>query len=783
MGILALFGSIALNAKKGDVIKDTLDANYGWVINYTVLTENSSTKKGTAKYELFLQKNAGLSGIKTDSLVSPDKLIYNGITYTITQIGGVHLLNTIKYISFPTTITKILFSNFNSNYNSNPKIEEFEIMDLNKYFKISTDQRMYVMNNQDFYSMRYGSESTLLWSFKQKYDNGTFVPTQMKINGDTLTELTVPDNITKVNDALFWGCGSLKKLTVPEGVTTIGIRSFGNCANLEEITLPSTLTTIDEYAFVQCINLKKINWSGKPSNLSIGQGAFQGCISLTEDPLFEGVTKLGHSAFMECIGLKKVNLPLSLTQVGGGCFRACQFDQLVFPESLTNLKGVSSDLPNVRVFKIPNSVKTITYAFRNCTKLSHLTLPTYIESFDLNSLGLNILNHSYRNSYTYNGEIPYMGHPNFSNLSNSDWLEVRGPITEVTFPKGIKLNVESTDYNANNYNPKPNLHSVFVMGDTITEEMMGDNLTIYVKKSVYDEKYTNGTLKAYMRFNQGGIGGWLFGESDTKENIEVPVSYKIPLSMTNASGSPIEYKTLCRDFDVDLTHTNDDLPEGVEPLRAYLVEDVDGDLRMVFLNEIKYIPSRLKANVTDEDGNLYQGVDEYVGVILHGTPGYTYYYEMGEHDYTQGAEGQWLMDDAMEYSNANFEQNLMSGDANDDFYVYKTVEDDDNNEIVNYGLNAGKFKIYNKDGWLNYNKSYLQLPKDVSAAIEGDTDAEGNANLTFVFQNADGSTDNVSSVEFNRTCESDIFYNPYGQQVSKNTKGIVINNGRKFVNK
>ena len=141
------------------------------------------------------------------------------------------------------------------------------------------------------------------------------------------------------------------------------------------------------------------------------------------------------------------------------------------------------------------------------------------------------------------------------------------------------------------------------------------------------------------------------------------------------------------------------------------------------------------------------------------------------------------MDDAMEYSNANFEQNLMSGDANDDFYVYKTVEDEDNNEIVNYGLNAGKFKIYNKDGWLNYNKSYLQLPKDVSAAIEGDTDAEGNANLTFVFQNADGSTDNVSSVEFNRTCESDIFYNPYGQQVSKNTKGIVINNGKKFVNK
>ena len=253
--------------------------------------------------------------------------------------------------------------------------------------------------------------------------------------------------------------------------------------------------------------------------------------------------------------------------------------------------------------------------------------------------------------------------------------------------------------------------------------------------------------------------------------------------MTNAAGNPIEYKTLCRDFDVDLTHTNDNLPEGIEPLRAYVVEDVDGDLRMVFLDEIKYIPSRLKANATDENGNLYQGVDEYVGVVLRGTPGYTYYYEMGEHDYTQGASGQWLMDEAMAYSNASFEQNLMAGDANDEFYVHKTIEDDNNNEIVNYGLNNNRFKIYYKDGWLNYNKSYLKLPKNVSEAIEGTADSEGNVNLTFMFNNSDGSTDKISSVEFMKNAESDIFYNPYGQRVSKDTKGIVINNGKKFVNK
>ena len=141
------------------------------------------------------------------------------------------------------------------------------------------------------------------------------------------------------------------------------------------------------------------------------------------------------------------------------------------------------------------------------------------------------------------------------------------------------------------------------------------------------------------------------------------------------------------------------------------------------------------------------------------------------------------MDDAMAYSGSSFESNLMSGDANDDFYVRRTVINENDDELVNYGLNQNRFKIYKKDGWLTYNKSYLQLPKNVSDAIERNIDVDGYANLTFVFNNADGTTDKVSSVEFQRNSESDIFYNPYGLRVNANTKGIVINNGKKKINK
>ena len=64
-----------------------------------------------------------------------------------------------------------------------------------------------------------------------------------------------------------------------------------------------------------------------------------------------------------------------------------------------------------------------------------------------------------------------------------------------------------------------------------------------------------------------------------------------------------------------------------------------------------------------------------------------------------------------------------------------------------------------------------------------DSDSEDFADLTLVFDNADGTTDKVSAVEFTRNAESDIFYNPYGQRVKSNAKGIVISNGVKRFNK
>ena len=157
---------------------------------------------------------------------------------------------------------------------------------------------------------------------------------------------------------------------------------------------------------------------------------------------------------------------------------------------------------------------------------------------------------------------------------------------------------------------------------------------------------------------------------------------------------------------------------------------------------------------------------------------------IGENDYTQGASGQWLMEQAMAASGSTQTNNLMSGWAHDDRFIPTTEEDEETGgTVVNYGLNQNRFKIYSNEGWLTYNKSFLQLPKSVSDAIERNRDSNGFTNLTLVFDNADGTTDRVSAVEFTQNAESDIFYNPMGQRVKADAKGIVISNGKKKINR
>ena len=557
-----------------------------------------------------------------------------------------------------------------------------------------------------------------------------------------LTEVILSNQLGKIGKSVFYGCEKIRNMVlptnlevIPDGFADLHLEN-GVCEDIEELFIPKSVKTIGKYAFAGWEKVKKLTFEEGSNLESIGESAFNGlgCQTTIESLEIPASCKEMGASALSGSNIKHVilnGMPHS------GAWGATFAKTIVLPVGLPNITDGSLGTTNVRQLDIPNSVKYMGghgysgkfYLMSGSPAIMHLTLPSHLTDISCYSFG--DMNNSF-NSYKYP-------------LKN--WQEI-------TFPANTNI-TEGTMVLNNNM-------KLFIMGDEIPANVSSFNadnpITIYVKESVYREKYSNGTF------------------TDANGNT-CQVDYRIPVTMgtSTADNSTSNFKSMCRDFDADFSDPNVTDPE----LKVWLAADYNGNNHNVMMQQLNYVPSRLKANVTDpETGELYQGVDEYVGIILEGTPGKTYYYKMGEHDYTQGAEGQWLLEDA--------QQNFLVG-ANDDHYVNTTTTDKITQETkINYGLKNGYFKKYVSEGFINYNKSFLSLPEELLAGDENyeENNAKG---LGFEFYELDGTTRILSAEEFSSRCEDDIFngrtYNIQGQAVGDDYKGFVIQNGKKFIRK
>lgn len=67
-------------------------------------------------------------------------------------------------------------------------------------------------------------------------------------NCSTLTNITIPEDITSIGKYAFYGCSNLKNLELPENLTDIGQLAFSGCSSLESINIPKGIQSIkDEF--------------------------------------------------------------------------------------------------------------------------------------------------------------------------------------------------------------------------------------------------------------------------------------------------------------------------------------------------------------------------------------------------------------------------------------------------------------------------------------------------------------------------------------------------------
>ena len=58
-----------------------------------------------------------------------------------------------------------------------------------------------------------------------------------------MTEITIPDTVTTINDWAFWNTG-LTEITIPVNVSSIGNNVFGAASSLTSITVAATNTLL-----------------------------------------------------------------------------------------------------------------------------------------------------------------------------------------------------------------------------------------------------------------------------------------------------------------------------------------------------------------------------------------------------------------------------------------------------------------------------------------------------------------------------------------------------------
>lgn len=208
-------------------------------IYYNILSIWDKTVEVTYRRYDFQQEYSG-------SVVIPSSVIDNGKTYSVTSIGAwaFEQCSGLKEITIPESVTSIEYGAFEGCSG----LKEITIPGsltslggINTYAKsihiILTDLAAWIKNHPSFSS---NNENIHLY-----------------LNGEEITELAIPNDVTTVKDKAFLNLTALTSITIPEGMTVIGDEAFMGCSNIKKIVCNATTPPTAYYDTFTGINKEK----------------------------------------------------------------------------------------------------------------------------------------------------------------------------------------------------------------------------------------------------------------------------------------------------------------------------------------------------------------------------------------------------------------------------------------------------------------------------------------------------------------------------------------------
>ncbi|MBE6636046.1 MAG: leucine-rich repeat domain-containing protein [Ruminococcaceae bacterium] len=292
-------------------------------------------------------------------------------------------------------------------------IGEYAFMNCTALSEVTMGDGVLTIDNQAFggcsaLSSVYVS-SLDVWlgiEFSGASSNPTYSAHDLFVDGELLTDLTIPEGVTRIKDNAFVGCDKIKRVTITNDLTSIDTAAFMDCDGLlgvyissieswcgiefgsysasplyyaknlylngelvTQVVIPEGIEEIEGFSFRNCTSITSVS---VPSSVkTIKYGAFSDCPALTDVTVSGGV--IGQRAFSECTALSRLGIGEGVTEIGYYAFEGCKALSYVdLPSSVKTLNSSAfADCIGLTGISIGAAVTFIgSDAFENCTKLT-----------------------------------------------------------------------------------------------------------------------------------------------------------------------------------------------------------------------------------------------------------------------------------------------------------------------------------------------------------------------------------------------------------------------------